>query len=282
MRRIPRTPAGENPVKQKQQELTRSVNQEQTRLELIKKDCEVAVVDLEGILEKRDGAAKDLEGTLQQIDSARSDLVVLEQKKSNVVQSIKQSQDDLAVATTALATARQEAKLAGHKAVEDTERMVVAAESKVDSLKKSISEQQSALDNLSYESGLKKIELDRSIKDAQNESVVLRKLKQQAADCRRDLSNLEGTISKQESLLNDVQERVRQVQYQEYELKSKVEWQQKVLRDIDASIDEKKKEESGLSGRILAITRKEDKLRDLAQRVKVLYEKSGVKIDLEI
>jgi chromosome segregation ATPase len=282
MRRIPRIPAGENPVKDKREELTLSVNREQARLESLQHDSQVAADDLEHIIEKRGSAAEDLEDVLKKIEVAKTDLNSLDHQKSDLVIKVKSAQSDLDQAKSGIVLAKQQAKEIIHASQEQADRLITATESKVESIKKSILGIQSELDSVAHECGKKKIELDQLISNSRNEIVILLKLDQQVSDRKRDLVNLDNAIVKRESLLADVQERVRQAHHNETDLNAEIEWQQKVLRDLEAQIEKKQEEDHLLDDRKIEFAKKEIRFTKAVDRLKELYVKSGIPFDLEV
>lgn len=282
MRRIPRTSTGVSPVKKQQEELSRSVNQEQAHLESLQDQVKSTATDLDLIIEKRDGAAEDLEGKLDKVGQVNIELTGLTNQKNELVVQIQSAQSDLVKAQDELVAAKQQAKTVVHAAGEEAQRTVDSNQTKVNEITKRFYNQQTLLDSITHECGRKKVELDRVITDTQSESVVLRQLNQQVADRKRDLVNLEGAVVRQESRLADVQEAVRQTEHTEGELKAKIEWQTKILRDIESNIELKRSEELGLHERILAIALKEDRIKDFLERAKKLYAKAGITIDLDI
>lgn len=282
MRRIPRTTAGVNPVKDKQQELTRSVNSEQFRLESLQEQVKAVSTDIELIIEKRDGAAQDLEDKQSKVDQIKIELINLTNEKNSLTAVVQSAQGDLKKAQDELSDAKQQAKTVLQTVNEESQRVVDSARTKVDAIIKQLADQQTLLDSITHEYGRKKVELDRVISETQTEMTILRKLNQDVVDRKRDLANLVSTIAGREDYLSTIQITIRQSEITKFELDQKIKLANQSLADITELVNKKKAEKDDIDQRLIAVTKREVQVKKVGEKIKALYDKSGIPIDLEL
>lgn len=273
---------GSNPLKEQQSDVIHSVNQELLRLESLRHDCTVASDELSRILEKLDKAKSDIDASTKIVAEVKLEIKDVYAEKDDAVKEFNESTGQLHTLEASIELLKGEAADTVNQAQIKADSIVASAQEKEREINHAIELKQLEADALIREFNSKSNTLDRIVSDIQSQSLILRKLNQSIVDGKRDLANLINTVAGQESHLSIIQRDVAQAKSLESELLEKIKLANQSLADITELVNKKKADENEIDQRLITVTKREVQVKQLGEKIKDLYEKSGVPIDLEL